>query len=117
MKQINYLAVIKEKGTKRRWIEFFSDLVVDEMTNLQHAKFMIKRFNQSLRKSEFPRKVIRVRNSHKRARIRHDWKKVSLVTEKGGFDKYKCLECGATGKRYGLAEFVTPDRKFTIYCT
>lgn len=117
MKQINYIAVIKEKGSKKKWLETFSDLVVDDMTNLQHAKFMIKRFNQSLRKNELPRKVIRVRNTNKRARMKHDWKKDSLVTETGGFDKYKCLKCGATGKRYGLAKFVTPDRKFTIYCT
>ena len=117
MKQINYIAVIKEKGSNRQWTELVSDLVVDNMTNLQHAKFIIKRFNQFLKKGEVKRKVIRVRNTTKRARIKHDWQKTSLVTERGGFDKYKCSNCPATGKRYGLVTFVTPDKNFTIYCT
>jgi hypothetical protein len=116
MKTISYVAVIEEIDSDRTWKESFSDLVVDNMTILQHCEFMIKRFNATLRPGELPRKVISVRPTDKPVNRNHRWKKESLVTEKGGYDKYRCSHCGATGKRYGLAAFVTPDRKFTIYC-
>lgn len=116
MKIITYKAIIQEVGTDRTWAEEFSDLVVDDMTILQHCEYMIKRFNDTLRIGELPRKVIRVRQIDKSVNRKHDWKKISLVTEKGGYDRYRCSLCGATGKRYGLAAFVTPDRKSTIYC-
>ena len=116
MKTIVYKALIKEVGSDRTWVEEFSDLVVDDMDILQHCNFIIGRFNTTLRSGEKPRKVIRVRVIDRPVNRRHDWKKVSLVTEKGGYDIYRCSYCGATGKRYGLAGFVTPDRKSTIYC-
>lgn len=49
----------------------------------------------------------------------HDWSKNCLVTqEKKGmlFDLYKCKNCGATGKRFGLGEFIAPDRKSFRTC-
>jgi len=41
----------------------------------------------------------------------HTWAKYSLVTEKGGYDRYRCSVCGAFGKRHGLSSFVIPDKK------
>lgn len=122
MKIICYKALIKQEGTDQIWNEEFSDLVVDNMTALRHCQFLIEHFNNTLRPGEYPRIVISVRPVKNTAHLentvhqKHLWKKMSLVTEKGLYDKYRCELCGATGKRYGLIEFVTPDRKFTIYC-
>jgi len=116
MKIITYSAVIKQSNTGRIWVEEYSDLVVDDMTELRHCQFLIKRFNETLRPRESPREVVNVRPIIKNLNRNHKWQKVSLVTEKGGYDVYRCAICGATGKRYGLAGFVTPDRKFTIFC-
>jgi len=47
----------------------------------------------------------------------HDWEKISLVTEKGGYDKMKCRRCGAEGKRYGLGQSgVKVNRKSQQKC-
>lgn len=116
MKIINYIAIIGEVGSDRKWKESISDLVTDDMTNLRHCQFIIKRFNNTLRPKEHPREVISVRPTDKKINRQHKWEKISLVTEKGMYDRYRCSHCGATGIRYGLAQFVTPDRKFTIYC-
>lgn len=116
MKTIAYVARIKEIETENIWTEEFSDQVVDSMTPMDHCLFLIKRFNDNLQQGELPRAVISTRNSNKEVFRKHDWKKKSLATEKGGYDKYTCSLCGATGKRYGLAAFVTPDRSFTVYC-
>jgi len=116
MKQIDYKAIIIERGTKRKWVEVISDLVVDDMTNLRHAKFLIRRFNNSLEKGEKPRRVMRTLNSEFKPPISHNWGKVSFSIEKGGYYRYKCANCPATGKRHGTIAYVTPDRNYTIYC-
>jgi hypothetical protein len=48
----------------------------------------------------------------------HRWEKQNLVmiASKGGIpmhDIYKCKKCGATGKRFGISEFIRPDKPFT----
>lgn len=117
MKQISYTARIQEVDGYQNWTEDFSDLVVDEMTPLRHCQFLMSRFNATLRPGEIAREVLRVRNNPLPTLLKqHNWKKKSLVTEKGGYDKYQCEDCGVTGKRWGLVEFITPDRKNTIYC-
>jgi hypothetical protein len=117
MKQISYTARIKEVGGTTTWTEDYADLVVDEMTPLQHCKFLMSRFNNTLRPGEKAREVLRVRCTPIPNVLKgHNWKKKSLVTEKGGYDNYQCQDCGVTGKRWGLVAFVTPDRKNTIYC-
>ena len=49
----------------------------------------------------------------------HTWYKSKPVTiVKGGqvYDEYTCSVCKAKGKRFGLSEVVTPDRKNQINC-
>lgn len=36
----------------------------------------------------------------------HDFHKQNLVTEKGGYDMYKCNSCGCEGKRNGLNDTI-----------
>ncbi len=45
----------------------------------------------------------------------HNWEKINLVTIKMGwqvYDTYKCLRCGAEGKRFGLSPHVTPNKRY-----
>lgn len=47
--------------------------------------------------------------------LRHDWKKINLVTiSKRGrlYDAYRCKRCGITGKRFGLDDIVVRDKKY-----
>jgi len=115
MKIISYKAVIKQVNGNKIWTEIFTDLVVDDMTSLRHCSFLIQSFNDSLRKGELPRKLISVRDLKPKLVRKHNWVREKGRT-KGKYLKYRCSICNATGKRYGKIEFVTPDRKFTIYC-
>lgn len=80
------------------------------------AEDIIERFNSSLRPNEKARNFVKCEvideDLHK-----HDWEKASLVTERGGYDRMKCLHCGATGKRYGLGSGPEQiDKPFGNYC-
>jgi hypothetical protein len=46
----------------------------------------------------------------------HHWRKTSLVTESGGFDKQKCELCDATGKRFGISWPPVADKKTMVIC-
>lgn len=43
----------------------------------------------------------------------HNFEKTSLVTERGGFDYYKCTHCGQVGKRYLLNGTLSFDKDVT----
>ena len=43
----------------------------------------------------------------------HVFKKVNLVTTKGGYDILKCSKCGLTGKRYGITETLRIDGRIS----
>lgn len=117
MKQIRYTALIKEVGTSRNWREDFADLVVDSTTPLSHCKFLICRFNTTLRPGEKAREVVRVRSLPITISLKeHSWNKLNWNLIEGKYDVYQCRMCGITGKRYGTIAFITPDRKNTIYC-
>ena len=54
-----------------------------------------------------------------RVAIEHSWQKSCLVTiERKGklFDTYKCVNCGATGKRFGLDAEIAIDKKSFRNC-
>ena len=116
MKIISYRALIIQKGTSLKWFEEFSDMVVDDMTPLRHCQFLMSRFNDTLRKGEKAREVLSVRSLKVGLLKEHNWNKISWNPDKEGYHIYQCAACGITGKRYGTAAFVTPDRKNTIYC-
>ena len=117
MKQISYRALIREIGTKRIWVEEFSDLVVDSTTPLSHCRFLMCRFNATLRDGEKPRRVRMTRPLDVPDNLKeHNWNKMGFSPDAKGFYPYQCAACGVTGKRYGTVKFVTPDRKNTIYC-
>lgn len=45
----------------------------------------------------------------------HDFHKTNLVTKKGGYDEYAC-KCGVKGKRYGITNMLTVNRKADNGC-
>ena len=116
MKQIRYIARIQTLDGEQVWVKEFADLVVDSTTPLSHCKFLICRFNTTLRPGEKPREVVRVRSLEIGVLKEHNWNKISFTPDKKGCYPYQCAVCGATGKRHGTITFVTPDRKHTIYC-
>jgi hypothetical protein len=117
MKTINYKFVWKD--ARHRIKEEACRYVEDDVTAIQDAQAMLDNFNRTLRPGELPRTLCNVReikNSKKVAEVRHVWEKISLVTKRGGYDRYKCKNCKATGKLHRLGDLVIPDGKFTGFC-
>lgn len=86
------------------------------------AEAILKSFNETLRPYEQPRTLHSVRHLPFNGKAKHDWEKSNLVTIMKGihnYDTMKCRNCPATGKRHGLAAFVTLDAKFkeARYCS
>lgn len=82
---------------------------------------LIQRFNQTLRPGQPPRKLLDVDiiyffpEGQFNIVNNHDWKKVNMVTMIEGsryFDKYKCIRCGITGRRYGFSSVIIRDSKY-----
>ena len=86
--------------------EWFEDMCLDDDPQL-----VIDHFNATREKHELERVLVAAISISKDAPKPHTWQKASLVTERGGYDRYRCTVCGATGKRYGLNDFITPDKK------
>lgn len=125
-----FIMVVKNKHSQ--WEERITSILVDQSSSLkdshemgwhgidhlnennlqEHAEIIVKFFNSTLRPHEEPRTLVccRVEEStetkkdHKTT-IKHDWKKMNLITiMKGGnsYDIMECSKCGITGKRFGL---------------
>lgn len=119
MKQLSYTMKVKHEGKadSEAWEEKNTAHVENDVTAEEHAKAIVEMFNHTLRPRERPREFVEIVNDDAgNAKAQHVWEKVSLVTEKGGYDKMKCSVCGATGKRHGLGQNgVTVDTKFKKY--
>ena len=107
-----YTAII-QSGDKQ-WEEHHG--VPDLLDPEETVKTTLRMFNEQ-RKTNYTF----VRFKHQRSKnIKHvhNWTKKTLVTERGGFDKMECTNCGATGKRYGMGtNGIKVDAKFDHkYC-
>lgn len=106
MKQIDYIMRVKEVGDddSKAWDEKTSKIVNDNINIVDHAKDAVFFFNSYRKPGEKERMLVSVSpiEATEEANLPHDWGKVSLMTEKGGYDKMRCKRCGVTGKRYGL---------------
>lgn len=102
----------------------FSGYVYEEIdTDTNDAAFDAKQllhfFNRTRRPGDIRRTFHSVEVLDKHSIEKHDWRKTSLVTEAGGYDRMKCERCGITGKRYGLGQHgVIRDKKYSAvkYC-
>jgi hypothetical protein len=115
MKKVTYSAVIEDD--RHQMVETFSPNL-NEKYDLSEAvvtdcMFILEAFNSSLRSGELPRRLVYTRILKIENPVyQHDWEKASLVTERGGYDRYRCNHCKATGKRYGLSPYVRIDKQF-----
>lgn len=93
------------------WSEEYNKVVDDPQV---WAEQTIKEFNASLHLGEQPRELLRVEVGPNDAELRHEWEKTNLVTivvGRDNYDTYRCLLCGATGKRHGIGGNMILDRK------
>ena len=116
---------------KKRWlfasnykdaIDPEDDFWWEDCWSEDHPSKIIERFNNTLRPGEQARILVialELEEENKNNKP-HNWKKSSLVTQmaSGGFsyDAYKCSDCKAKGKRFGLSDHVTPNRKNQVIC-
>lgn len=107
-----YTAIITDG--KKEWEEHHN--IPDKLDPTETVKTTLRMFNRSRGTTYSFVKFKRQRTAN--TKQVHDWGKSSLVTEKGGYDKMKCKNCGATGRRYGTGtNGVVPDAKFDhTYC-
>ena len=93
------------------WEQYDKPEIHTEAQAQQWAIDTVRLFNATLRPGDMRREVLRVwcfGNSQA-----HEWFKLSLVTESGGYDRMQCIQCGVTGKRYGLGQSgVALDEQF-----
>lgn len=87
-----------------------------DQTPQERAGEIVDRFNATLRPGEKQRKIVGVRQIGDDAVFidpkEHDWEKTNfftIVKRKQIYDTYKCRNCKATGKRYGLSAEVILD--------
>lgn len=129
MKTIHFNLKAKKVGTddSTAWLEEYTYNVPDDVTPEIKGKEIIDYYNSTLRPYEVARVFVdaididtpqteeyfKSETTPKLSvqPLKHDWQKFSLVTEKGGYDIYRCSTCGAKGKRFGLSSIVTPDKK------
>lgn len=80
------------------------------------AEQLIMEFNALLRPGEKPRQVLEVEVLNPTVITKHKWTKTSLVTERDTdgalYDRYRCVHCGITGKRFGLSRTTTRDGEY-----
>jgi len=115
MKRIDYTMKVKQVGSddSTAWNEDTHEMVEESVSNEEHAKSIIKYFNDTLKPYEKARELVSVTDLNDTGSpVNHVWNKVSLVTETGGFDRMECENCGCTGKRFGLRSFVQIDPKY-----
>lgn len=95
----------------RSWKETYNNVNTSDPE--KGAQGIIDNFNNTLRPNERPRKILKFLDHEGGKVYPHDWGKVSLVTEIGGYDRMECNVCGITGKRHGLGQNgVEPDKKY-----
>jgi len=79
----------------------------------------LRKFNATLKPYEKARRLLEVEILERYSKTKHNWEKTNLVTimkAAGGYDTYKCRQCGITGKRHGLQRITIDSRwKAEVY--
>lgn len=106
----------EENKLERKWTEEITTVLKENETIADNARNVIDHFNDTCRPNEPHRVFVIARPIATKGNLKHNFQKHSLVTERGGYDIYKCTRCGATGKRHGLSSGITIDKRFTEFC-
>ena len=101
---------IKVVNARGEWPEEYDKPFVTDLKSAEKfAADIVASFNRTLRSGETKRKVVDVHMTTDEENadapyepLRHQWEKVSIVTETGGYDRMRCTHCGLKGKRWGL---------------
>ncbi len=110
-------SILVQIGENAHWEQCSDPAVKNPWTAAEAGKVLVEQFNASLREGEQPRVFLKSSFTLQGNYEEHDWEKLSLFTEKGGYDRMRCRNCYATGKRYGLGQFgVKVDKKSQLTC-
>lgn len=106
------IRVASERSPKGWWENYDKNDVDDAEL---WARQTIKRFNETLRPNESPRRLLEVVVIEAESHPDHAWVKTNNFTLQARdgslYDDIVCTTCGITGRRYGLTHFVR-DRKY-----
>lgn len=115
--------VVRDTDAALQWQEYHDRIAaVDDASAQRIAQQLIASFNATLRAHEHPRTLISAVIAGPTIGGQHEWRKASLVTEKGRegyYDRMECEACGVTAKRFGLSGGVVFDKPYrsVIYHT
>ena len=105
-----------DTGRGIHWEDYEENIKAEDID--EWGKALIQNYNDGIvHEDDLPRKYIShqiIDNSE--SDPNHDWQKSNLMTiSKGGqtYDTAKCSKCGITGKRFGLGEGVSVDKKYS----
>jgi hypothetical protein len=110
---MKFRMLVRPEGAADGWWEDYDKTCTDARAE---AQSIVDYFNKTLRRGERPRVLLDVQVLDEQPEGHdHDWEKVNAITitdRLGSYDRYQCRKCGITGRRFGLADRVTIDRKF-----
>lgn len=116
MKTMDFTIYVRRQGsTNAPWPERYQKETDDPE---KYGRELIDWFNLTCRAGEPKREFIRVEVHGEINPIDHKWSKTNIITKTDAsrpglsYDEVKCDQCGITGRRYGLSEYITRDRKF-----
>lgn len=103
-------------GKQTWWEDYNKPEVTDQQSAERYAARMVEYFNSTLRPDEKPRTLLSVVFGEGKAKEKHDWQKLNLMTLSDNrgrtYDQMRCATCGVTGKRRGVDEGVMLDSEY-----
>ena len=104
---------IKVRNCYTSWEEEYVENISEKDIDI-FSSDLIANFNRTLRPGEEPREYLGYTVLDNA--IKHEWEKVNPYTlfdrNKRQYDKFKCKNCGVTGKRYTLGGEIVLDREY-----
>lgn len=98
MKRIILRALIRNR--KESWIEEYSAIVRDDLSNYEYAISIMNNFNVRMRPYELTRFCVRTRALPALTmNMTHDWTRGSGIVKRKGQDRFICKRCGWVGIR------------------
>ncbi len=106
------IKVAKKESPQDFWWEEYTKNIDDPH---QWGREIIEYYNNTRISENDPERVFLDAEVLNEIASTHKWEKINLITQtRGGcsFDRYLCLSCGITGKRFGISEKIQRDAKY-----